>query len=253
LHRGEKVSFHRRQAIILVLVAAFIAGCGSDQKATPLPESLSTANPSSSFDSTQYAFPEGFDPTKHYLFYLHGKIIEDNGIPAVSPDYGEYEYEAILEKISSHGFVVISEQRAKNTDSLEYAKRIARQVTKLLDAGVPAKHITVVGASKGGGIAILASALLKNNDVNFVIMAICTSASVDEIKQNGMTLYGNVLSIYESSDETAGACRDLFSYSEGNGLSRHQEIVLNTGKGHGFLFQPLDEWVVPAMEWVGMP
>jgi hypothetical protein len=248
------VSFHRRHSITLVLVAAFMAGCGSNQKATALPESLSTARQSSAgFDASRYAFPVSVDPTRHYLFYLHGKIIEDEGIPAVSPDYGEYEYEAILEKLSNHGFVVISERRAKNTDSLEYAKRAAQQVTKLLDAGVPAKLITVVGASKGGGITILTSALLKNNEINFVIMAICTPASIEEIKQNGMTLYGNVLSIYDSSDETAGSCQDLFSFSEGNGLSRHREIVLNTGKGHGFLFKPLDEWVVPSMEWAEMP
>jgi hypothetical protein len=248
------VSFHRRHAIILVLVAAFIGGCGSNQIATFIPESLSPSKQSSAaFDTSRYAFPGSVDPTGHYLFYLHGKIIEDEGIPAVSPDYGEYEYEAILEKLSSRGFVVISEQRAKNTVSLEYAKRTAWQVTKLLDAGVPAKHITLAGASKGGGITILVSALLKNNEVNFVVMAICTPASVDEIEQNGMTLYGNVLSIYESSDETAGSCQELFSFSEGKGLSRHREIVLNTGKGHGFLFKPLDEWIVPTIDWAETP
>ena len=42
-----------------------------------------------------YAFPVSIDPAKQYLFYFHGKIIEDQGIHAVSPDYGEYEYEAI--------------------------------------------------------------------------------------------------------------------------------------------------------------
>jgi len=46
-------------------------------------------------------------------------------------------------------YVVIREQRLKNTDSIEYAKRIQEQVTILLNAGVPATIITVLGASKG--------------------------------------------------------------------------------------------------------
>jgi hypothetical protein len=72
-----------------------------------------------------YEFPKNIDPAKWYLFYLHGKIIEDQGIPAISPDYGEYEYGAILNKLKSHGFTVISEQRPQNADVLKYARRTA--------------------------------------------------------------------------------------------------------------------------------
>lgn len=56
-----------------------------------------------------YVFPVAIDPTQRYMFYLHGRIIEDQGIPAVSSEYGTYEYEAILEKLASHGFTMISE------------------------------------------------------------------------------------------------------------------------------------------------
>lgn len=191
------------------------------------------------------------DSTKRYLFYLHGKIIEEQGIPAISPDYGKYEYQAILEKFGSYGFVVISEQRRKNSDSMEYAKRVAEQVTALLDAGVSADNITIVGASKGGGITILASSFLGNKDLNFVIMAICDPATVEELKQDKISLYGNVLSIYDSADKLAGSCQGLFSYSEGKGLARHNEIVLNVGTGHGVLYKPLDEWIIPAVSWAG--
>jgi len=116
------------------------------------------------------------------MFYLHGKIIEDQGISAISPDYGEYEYEAILGRLSGYGFVLISEQRPKDTDGMEYARRIAEQVTVLLNAGVPAKNITVVGASKGAGIAVYVSHFLENEEMNFVIMAICHPDSVEEFK-----------------------------------------------------------------------
>jgi hypothetical protein len=95
-------------------------------------------------DRSSYAYAASADPSKHYLFYLHGKIIEDQGLPAVSPDYGEYQYQAILEKFSRYGFAVISEQRAKDTDPMEYAQKIARQIAALLKSGIPAKNITVV-------------------------------------------------------------------------------------------------------------
>jgi len=257
------LSKHRRQAIIFFLLASFIAGCGSNQNVMPtsetdsvphassIPSTSATPQPSLVFDISKYSYPESVDSTKHYLFYLHGKIIEDQGIPAVSPDYGEYEYKAILEKLSSYGFVVISERRVKNTDSMEYAKKITEQTTALLKAGVPAKNITIVGASKGAGITIFVSHLLENEEINYVIMAICDPATVEELKQNEIYLYGNVLSIYDTTDELAGSCQELFSFSQGKGISKYNEIVLNVGTGHGILYKPLDEWITPVIQWVG--
>jgi len=242
-------------SIIVLLLTAFLAGCEShpSPKLTPGSTSVSVPQTSKQFDLSKYAFPTSIDPSKQYLFYLHGKIIEDQGIPAIDPNYGEYEYQAILEKLASYGFIVISEKRAKNTDGMEYAKRITEQVSTLLKAGVPAKNITVVGASKGGGIAIFISHLLMNKDINYVILAICDSDTVHQMEQNGINLYGNVLSIYDSSDTAAGSCQGLFSFSEGKGLSKSNEIVLNLGLGHGLLFKPLDAWIVPTIQWAGKP
>jgi hypothetical protein len=183
------------------------------------------------------------------MFYLHGKIIEDQGIPAISPEYGKYEYEAILETLSGYAFILISEQRPKNTDGIVYARKIAGQVTTLLDAGVPAKNITVVGASKGAGIAVYISHFLENKEVNFVIMAICHPDEVETLKQGQIFLYGDVLSIYDATDQFAGSCQELFSFSEGRGISTHEEIVLSIGTGHGILYKPLDEWILPTVQW----
>lgn len=252
-----------KRAIIFFLIASFIAGCGSNQnamstsetdsapRASSIPSTSATPQPPPAFDISKYSFPESVDSTKHYLFYLHGKIIEDQGIPAVSLDYGEYEYKAILEKLSSYGFVVISEPRVKNTDSMEYAKKITEQVSALLKAGVPAKNITIVGASKGAGITIFVSHLLENEEINYVIMAICNPATVEELKQNKILLYGNVLSIYDSADTLAGSCQELFSFSEGKGISKHEEVILNVGTGHGILYKPMDEWITPVIQWAG--
>ena len=129
---------------ILILISACTAG---------IPISTQTERPS------DYVFPQTIHPDAHHLFYLHGKIIEDQGLPAVSDEYGEYQYIEILETFSEYGFTVISEVRPRDTDSFTYAEHVIAQINDLLAADVPAEHITVVGASKGAGIALLVSSL----------------------------------------------------------------------------------------------
>jgi hypothetical protein len=190
------------------------------------------------------------DPTKRYMFYLHGKIVEDQGIPAVSPEFGEYQYKEILMTLRGYGFEVISEQRPKNADGWEYAQRTARQVSELLTAGVPTGSITVVGASKGAAIAAVASHLVKDPEVNFVLLGACHPTLVEEWKQAGLNLNGNVLAIYDvEDDEYSGSCDELFSLAQGKGLNHHDEIVLQVGTGHGILYKPLPEWVLPTVKW----
>jgi hypothetical protein len=171
----------------------------------------------------------------------------------VSPEYGEYEYHEILEKLEGDGFIVISEPREKNTDGIAYARQIIEQITSIMDAEVPAKNITVVGASKGAWITVYISHLLGNEQVNFVIMAICDPENLEAFKQDQITLSGNILSIYDSADALAGSCQELFSISEGKGISNYEELILNTGLGHGVLYQPLDEWIIPVVQWAGKP
>jgi len=253
-----------QRVIVLTLIFISLLGCSSRsgeaipttnlEKETSIP-SLPTvsatpnatgASPAIAPELTSYAFPISIDPTKQYLFYLHGKIIEDQGIPAISPEFGEYQYEAILEKLRSYDFVVISEQRPKDTHSFDYAKRVQKQVETLIEAGVPAGNITVVGASKGAAIAVLVSHLLENEEVNFVLLGSCHPDTVDEFMKDQVRLVGNVLSIYDSVDKWAGSCQGLFSLSE---ISNYDEIVLEIGTGHGVLYQPLDAWILPTVRW----
>jgi hypothetical protein len=253
----------RKRIILLILCATGLAGCRgvlsgasavAEPNLSPSDESMPSVTitrspPASPSVASVYAFPASIDPGAEYLFYLHGKIIEDQGLPAVSTEYGEYEYQAILEALERYGYIVISEQRRADTDSVEYASRVAGQVTLLLVAGVPPEQITVVGASKGAGIAIYASHALANSMINYVFLSICHPDNVNNFIQDGITLYGNVLSIYDASDRLAGSCQELFSFSEGKGINRYEEVVLEIGTGHGILYQPLIEWVLPTAEW----
>lgn len=257
-----------QKAAVLGLVAFAYASCTSPSPSanatlppmTELPaaptntpsyvSSDPTVSPTSPLALAGFGFPAEIDPSERYLFYLHGRIIEDQGIPAISPGYGEYRYEDILKEFQENGFVVISELRPRNTDGWEYARRTARQVTDLLTAGVPPGSITVVGASKGASIATVVSYLVGNLDVNYVLLGSCHPSVVDDWLQQDVTLSGNVLAIYDfADDEYSGSCEDLFNISEDKGINRHEEIVLQVGTGHGILYEPLPEWVLPTIRW----
>ena len=188
--------------------------------------------------------PEAPDVRARYLFYLHGRIIEEKGIRPEDPRYGVYEYEQILDTFKQRGFTVISEARPQGTDVKQYASQTAGRIQKLLAAGVPPRRITVVGASKGSVIAMVTSSLLRNRDVNFVLMSNCN----DWVRQNfDVDLFGNVLSIYDVNDEFGQTCRKLFDSS--TGLNMRDEVELKIGTGHAILYTPMKEWVDLVVEW----
>jgi hypothetical protein len=61
-----------------------------------------------------------------------------------------------------------------------------------------------------------------------------------------LVLGGNLLSIYETSDQL-GSCAKLAARSH---LASFKEVAISTGKGHGAFFQPLDAWLQPLKAWI---
>lgn len=185
--------------------------------------------------TTAHHFPKAVDPSKKYLFYLHGKIIEDKGVHARHPRYGAYDYSGILSGFEKHGYHIISEMRPSGTDPERYADFVADHVRKLSAAGVPPENIAVAGFSKGGVIALHSAAVQKNPDIHYIIMASCGkdsfSRSFERIKGISPSLQGKFLSLYDASETEGGSCRAAFELS-GSGIT-YEEIVLNTTLGHG--------------------
>ena len=188
--------------------------------------------------------PVRIDPNAHYLFYLHGAIIERAGVRPTHPEFGVYEYQEILEVLAANGFVVISEARPAGTDVGVYAAKVADQVRALINGGVPPERITVVGFSKGGGIAITASSALSEPRLNFVFMGACgpwLEARPEIVPK------GRLLAINETSDDMVGSCEALFSRTDEE--TAHEEVMIAVGGGHGAFYRPRPEWVDPAIEW----
>jgi len=211
------------------------------QAASPI---LGSAQPPPQRGKVLKDVPEKIDAHASYLFYLHGRIIEEKGIRPTDERFGVYEYEEILKTLADKNFMVISEARPKGTDPKQYAPKVVGQIQALLKAGVAPHRITVVGASKGAIITMLVSTLLKNKNVNFVIMSNCNDWVLENFQPD---LHGNVLSIYDIKDESGASCRKIFERA--SGLNRQNEIMLQLGIGHAILYKPLKEWVDPVARW----
>ncbi len=179
------------------------------------------------------------------IVYLHGRIIEVEGVQPVHERFGLYDYLGTIEALRANGATVISEVRPADTNVVEYAQKVVEQIEDLIASGEPAGNITVVGFSKGGAIAIYVSSLLKNPEFNFVFLAACGGwiTSIPEL-----TVNGNVLSIFEDSDTLAGSCKKLLQRN--SEISSFHEIKLSTGKGHGAFYLPRAVWIEPLLTWI---
>lgn len=189
--------------------------------------------------------PANPDSSKQYLFYLHGLIVEEAGVRPKSEEHGYYEYQLILEELAREGFVVISEAREKGTQVQPYAEKIAGQVKSLIANKVPPDHITIVGASKGGIISAYVSLMLQEKRINYLYLAGLFEKC---LKDEGLKLFGNVLSIHDQSDKLSMTPALYFQRSDG--LGQFRELVLNLDLGHGLIYQPYREWIDPFLDWV---
>jgi hypothetical protein len=191
--------------------------------------------------------PESPDPAAHYLFYLHGRIIEVQGPEAVSPEFGAYDYDGILQALADAGFTVIAEVREDGAGR-EFAVATARQVRDLLQAGVPPRHVTVVGFSKGGMLAVGVSTLVGVDEVGYVILAGCSS---DErwVSRVAPRVRGRFLSLFDRSDRLSPSCEPLYAAAEQLRAKEEEEEVFETGLDHGLFYRPREDWIDRVVGW----
>ena len=195
----------------------------------------------------QLDLPSKIDANGYYLFYLHGGVVTvkgDNAINDPVPQFGPYQYSRILDSLHAHGFHVISERRMPNVDDKVYAIKILQQVDTLLKSGVHERNIILVGASAGSHVVMLAANKLNNPKMKYVIMGGCWSELYKEYVN--FKLAGKFLSIREQSDGN-GSCANVFDNHKE--VKKFEEVVLNTGLDHGFIYRPFAAWVDVVTQW----
>jgi alkanesulfonate monooxygenase SsuD/methylene tetrahydromethanopterin reductase-like flavin-dependent oxidoreductase (luciferase family) len=95
------------------------------------------------------------DARPRHLIYLHGRIVQgQQSARPRHPQFGYYELEKILEAFRERGFVVSREIRLNSASVSGSADRVVEQIRRLLESGVPADRVTVVGASMGAAYRV---------------------------------------------------------------------------------------------------
>ena len=187
--------------------------------------------------------PSNPDASEMYIFYLHGSAEEDEG--------STEKYEAAVEAIAESSATVISEVR-DDTDPNAYAEKLKAQVNILISKGVPAKNITVSGFSKGSIIALTASGVINNPNVNYVLLAGCSEFLNEKYNVDPAKAVGRILSIYDSGDDKFESCDGMINSST---KVKFEETDLDSGKGHKVFRIPkekfIEQWRVPLIDWAG--
>lgn len=187
------------------------------------------------------SIPATPDSSEKYIFYLHGSVEENEG--------STEKYESAVEAIAESDATVISEVR-DDTDPLLYAVKLKTDVTALLKKGVPAENITISGFSKGSIIALATAGVINNPNINYVLLAGCSSFLNSKYKVDPSKAVGRILSIYDSEDEKFGTCGDIIKETEN---LRFEETELDSGKGHKVFRIPkekfIEQWRDPLVDW----
>lgn len=191
----------------------------------------------------EITFSQFSDPMYH-VFYLHGKIVEQQGIEAEHERFGKYLYQDIIDSLSVGEVIMHHELRSSHTDFYTVGQKVVRQIDSLIQIGVKPNHIIVLGASKGGVIAMYISHL-SLHPIKYVLLG-ANNAFIEQ--QNDWQLHGNILAIVEASDQVAG--RGFHYWKKCSPQATIQELTISTGLGHGFLYQPLAEWLLPTRDWI---
>lgn len=216
----------RRLRMLFLLPVAFVPGLAVGELAQP---------------------PADPKPDGRYVFYLHGIGLEQDPTKAK-----EDEWRAIVRALEGKGFVVMTELRRVNTDVRDYAKKISDQAKSLMAKGVPPENITVLGYSKGGMIALSASAWTQEPRMNYVILAGCGTDKRPEVhraQRAGAPRYkGRMLSIFDAADPEFGSCQTLFD-AAGAGV-RGSERRIETGLGHQAFSRISAVWFDPTVEFI---
>ena len=180
-----------------------------------------------------------------HIFYMHGRIIEEQGKDAYSEKFGKYELDSIVSSLRVDNSIVHCEVRRENVESIDYARFVSKQVDSLINSGVKPIDISIVGASKGAIIAANISTL-NQHPINYVLIA---GNNNYQEENNDWKFHGQVLCIYDLSDSIAGKHYDYWEHKD-NSTARFKQLEIRTNLGHGFLYKPMEIWMKPTKKWI---
>ncbi|HKS21494.1 MAG TPA: alpha/beta hydrolase [Thermoanaerobaculia bacterium] len=172
------------------------------------------------------------DPKAKYVVYFHPRFPPGSTDRLASVGY---DYDGILAALRAEGFTVVSEVRPQELPWIEEAEKAAPAVRKLLDAGVPASHVTLAGLAKGAVIALMVGARLGEPDIRIAGMSTCSSswAENEQTTFHSTRFVGHILLLDDTGKSPILRC----------GIAGATEKQFSEGKGIALFLKPHDVWV----------
>ncbi len=193
---------------------------------------------------TFLACQESNKQEKH-VFYLHPAIVEQEGWNAIHPRFGSFDGDAILEYLASANIKLYADQRDSTVDFYSYTERLDRQVDSLISNKVKPEDISIIGASKGGVIAMYLSHL-NHEPINYVFLA-SNTVQIDSLYD--WSLNGRILAIIEETDSIAFRTYESWIEKSPN-ILEFKEIKVSTGLNHGIVLKADKQWLNPTKDWI---
>ena len=87
---------------------------------------------------------------------------------------------------------------------------------------------------------------INTSPINYILLG--ANTLVIE-RENDWKLHGRILAFIEQSDKIA---HQDYNYWRKNSpdVKVIKELRLDTGLGHGFLYKPIKQWLVPTKDWI---
>jgi hypothetical protein len=153
------------------------------------------------------------------------------------------DHAAIVAALGDMGFTVDTMAYGGEARS-DYARRVAGMIHSLLDAGVAPEQITVVGAGYGSPVAVLASAIAGNRNVNYVVLGGCDPQLKTDYT---FRMSGRVLGVRDAGNLGSHSCRPL--WRDAPKVRDRRDMVIATGFGASTFDQPREAWLQPLQAW----
>ena len=181
----------------------------------------------------QAEVPDQINPGARYLIFIQG------------PAPGEL----VATAFANRGFEVVTERRKPNPDPFDLARKASGQIRKLREAGVTSPRIALMGYDQGGAAALIASALLGDPGMSYVVLAGC---GLDDryrrfASQLADKMAGRLLHLWEKTDTQAESCQ--FALSKAAELDSDEKLLSNGG-GHEMFGEVDAFWIDLVMAFL---
>ncbi len=177
--------------------------------------------------------PDRIDPKARYLIFIQG------------PAPGEL----VATAFANRGFEVVTERRKPNPDPFDLARKATGQIRKLREAGVASPRIALMGFDQGGAATLIASALMRDPELSYVVLAGC---GLDDRYRRFATqladqMTGRLLHLWEKTDTQAESCQ--FALSKAPELDSDEKLLSNGG-GHEMFGEVDAFWIDLVMAFL---